>query len=223
MSIEVHEEEGVEEVVASGSLSLLPTPDEVDPDEDQRDALDIPLQPGEVEPPPEWLEKVMKEPAEGTQLIDPKFIVNNRPVTAGLDTCNEHILVGKELLTKRQWRRRWRCRATVMGVGGAVKHRWYAYIQLSAPDLSWTLLVKAIVVEDGDITRDVRLLICSSIINILFEKIDFSDPELPRWLYRTAARATEAARLAANYEPDFLTRGQMARRLTVVTTPKGAP
>ena len=104
-----------------------------------------------------------------------------------------------------------------------MKHKWYAYVQLSAPDLSWTLLAKAIVVEDGNITRDVGLLICSSIINILFERIDFSDPELPRWLYRTAARATEAARLAANYEPDFLTRGQMARRLTVVTTPGGVP
>ena len=222
LGIEVHEEESEEEV-ATGSLNLLPTQDESDPDEDPRDIVDIPLEPGEIEPAPEWLEKVMKEPAEGTQLIDGEFTLNGRPVIAGLDTCNEHLMVNKKLLTKRQWKRRWRCRAKTVGIGGSVKHKWYAYVQLSAPDLSWTLLAKAIVVEDGNITRDVGLLICSSIINILFERIDFSDPELPRWLYRTAARATEAARLAANYEPDFLTRGQMARRLTVVTTPGGVP
>jgi hypothetical protein len=56
LGIEVHEAESEEEV-AIGSLNLLPTQDESDPDEDPRDIVDIPLQPGEIEPAPEWLER----------------------------------------------------------------------------------------------------------------------------------------------------------------------
>ena len=105
---------------------------------------------------------------------------------------------------------------TTTGIGGEVNYESLVPIQFSPPDRSWVLHAKAMVVPE-QITRDAQVLLCMTLMNLLFRNITFEDPRLPSFVYRELPELRWAVEVIANYEPDYRRSAWMRRRLTTVT------
>ena len=173
------------------------------------------LRPGEVEIPPEWLAAVRKEKTSGWQLTTYMYVNGEKRIVA-LDSCNDQTMVVETVLSDTQRATKWPCDVTTTGIGGEVNYDSLVPIQFSPPDRSWVLHAKAMVVPE-QITRDAQVLLCMTLMNLLFRKITFEDPRLPTFEYRELGELRWVVEEIANYEPDYRRSAWMRKRLTAVT------